>query len=210
MLNNLTIMGRIVADPEIKNVGNNIPVANFRIAVDSDFKDGNGNKKTAFLDCQAWRNTANYIGKYFRKGRMIIIQGHLDTQEWEKDGQKHSRVIIVVDNAYFGDSKKEDGQGAPAGNNPSYGAQQGGYAPAPQQGGYGAPQGGYAPAPQQGGYGAPGGYAPAPQQGGYGAPQGGYAPAPQQGGYGAPGGYATPNPPGNFAMLEDDDAQLPF
>ena len=194
MLNNLTIMGRLTTDPEIRSVGNNIPVANFRIAVDSDFKDANGNKKTAFLDCQAWRNTANYIGKYFTKGRMIVIQGHLDVQEWEKDGQKHSRVIIIVDNAYFGDSKKDDNQGAStgnyAGNNPNYGAQQGGYTPAPQQNGY-------APAPQQGGYPA------APQQGGYPA-------APQQGGYGAPNGWATPNAPGNFAMLDDDDAQLPF
>ena len=203
MLNNLTIMGRIVADPEVKSVGNNVPVANFRIAVDSDFKDASGNKKTAFLSCQAWRNTANYIGKYFTKGRMIVIQGHLDVNEWEKDGRKNSQVIIIVDNAYFGDSKKDDG------NQGSYGApapQQGGYAPAP---GYGAPS-----APQYGasGYGAPAAPqfgAPAPQQGGY-APAPGYgAPAAPQ--YGAPGGWATPNgQSGDFVMLTDDDAQLPF
>ena len=206
MLNNLTIMGRLVSDPEVKNVGNNTPVANFRIAVDSDFKDRSGNKKTIFLDCQAWNAGANYIGKYFRKGRMIVIQGRLDVNDWEKDGQKHSRAIIVVDNAYFGDSKKEDGN-------------QGGYGQPAQGNGYGQPAQGYgAPAPGYGqpaqGYNAPGanpGYgAPAPSYGqppqGYGAPGYGTPSAPQ---YGAPG-WGAPNAAQDFAMLTDDDAQLPF
>ena len=194
-LNRITIMGRLVRDPELRRTGSGVAVTRFRIAVDSDYKDGNGNKKTVYVDCQAWRTSAEYICKYFTKGRMIVVDGKLDQDEWtDKENNKRSGHLIIVDSAYFGDSKKDDNQSAPtgnyAGNNPNYGAQQSGYAPAPQQGGY-------APAPQQSGY------APAPQQGGF-------APAPQQGGYGTPNGWASPTAPGNFVMLDDDDAQLPF
>ena len=194
MLNNLSIMGRLTADPEVKSVGgNNRRVANFRIAVDSDFKDQNGNRKTAFLECQAWGPNADYIGKYFTKGRMIIVVGHLDVNEWEKDGQKHSRVIIVVDNAYFGDSKRDGGNSAPAGGN--------GYNAPAGSNGYNAPAGGN-------GYGAPvggNGYGAPAAQAGYGGFSAPAAPA------GQPTGYAPASGGRNdFAVLDDEDVKLPF
>ena len=194
MLNRTTIMGRLTRDPELRRTGNGVAVTSFRIAVKSDYKDGNDNKKTIYVDCQAWRTGAEYICKYFTKGRMIVVDGKLDLNEWtDKDNNKRSNLFILVDSAYFGDSKKDDGNqsGSYGGNGAGYGAPA---APAPN---YGAPA---APAPS---YGTP--------QGGYAAPQrGGYA-APQRGGYAGPNQWATPNgQSGNFAMLDDDDAQLPF
>ena len=148
MLNHITIMGRLVRDPELRRTGSGVAVASFRVAVDRDFvsKEG-GERKADFIDCVAWRQTGEFISKYFTKGRMIVVDGRLEMRDWtDKDGNKRTSAEVVVANAYFGDSKRE-------GDGGSYSA-----APVPSYGSYSAP-----------------------------------APATS-----------------DFAMLEDDDAQLPF
>ena len=155
MLNHITLMGRLVRDPELRRTGSGIAVASFRIAVDRDYspKDG-GERKADFIDCVAWRQTGEFVSKYFTKGRMAVVSGRLQIRNWtDKDGNKRRSAEVVADNVYFGDSKRE---GESSGS--SYGA-----------GSYSAP--------------AAGGI----------------------------GGYAAPMAPASdFAMLSDDDAQLPF
>ena len=148
MLNHITLMGRLVRDPELRRTGSGIAVASFRIAVDRDFapKDG-GERKADFIDCVAWRQTGEFISKYFTKGRMIVVSGRLQIRSWtDKDGNKRRTAEVVADNCYFGDSRRE-------GDSSGYSA------PAPSYGGYSAP--------------------------------------------------ATA-PASDFAMLDDNDAQLPF
>lgn len=172
MLNHITIMGRLTRDPECRRTGSGIPVTSFTVAVDRDFGGQDGQKETDFIDCVAWRNTAEFVHNYFSKGRMIVVSGKLQIRSWtDKDNHKRKTAEVVADNCYFGDSKNDGSQS--------------------NQGGYSAPAGGYsAPAP---GYGAPAGYGTGGQYGSYG------------------GGYAAPAAPGSdFAMLDDDDAQLPF
>ena len=158
MLNHITIMGRLVRDPELRRTGSGIAVASFTVAVDRDFgsRDG-GERETDFIDCVAWRQTGEFVSKYFTKGRMIVVSGRLQIRSWnDKDGNKRRTAEVVADNCYFGDSRR-DGE-----STGSYG---------------GNTYGGNA-------------YS---------------APAPSYGGYSAPAAPAS-----DFAMLEDDDAQLPF
>ena len=113
MLNVCTIMGRLVRDPELRRTGSGIAVASFTLAVEDDFKDKDGNKKTIFIDCIAWRGTGEFISKYFTKGSMAIVQGKLDVREWtDRDGNKRRNTEIVVENVYFGESKKDHAQPA--------------------------------------------------------------------------------------------------
>ena len=151
MLNHITIMGRLTRDPELRRTGTGIAVASFTVAVDRDFggKDG-GEKETDFIDCVAWRQTGEFVSKYFTKGRMIVVSGRLQIRSWtDKDGNKRRTAEVVADNCYFGDSKRE--------GESSYGSS------------YSAPAGN------------------------------------------AYGGYSAPAAPASdFAMLSDDDAQLPF
>lgn len=99
-------MGRLVKNPEFKTTNSGIAVCNFTIAVDRDYK--NGDEKVAdFVDCTAWRGTAEFVNKYFTKGRMIIVSGELQSQKWEKDGNKRVSWGIQVRNVYFGDSKRD-------------------------------------------------------------------------------------------------------
>ena len=167
MLNHIVIMGRLVRDPELRRTGSGVAVASFRVAVDRDFapKDG-GERKADFIDCVAWRQTGEFISKYFAKGRMIVVDGRLEMRDWtDKDGNKRTSAEIVVANAYFGDSKRDnDGGNSSYGGNAYGGNNYGGSS-------YSAP-----------------------------------APAPSYGGYSAPASA----PASDFAMLEDDDAQLPF
>ena len=160
MLNHITIMGRLTRDPELRRTGSGIAVASFSLAVDRDYspRDG-GERETDFIDCVAWRQTGEFVSKYFTKGRMAVVSGRLQIRSWtDKDGNKRRTAEVVADNVYFGDSKRDsDSNGSYGGN--SYG-----------------------------------GYAPS-------AP----AAAPSYGGYAAPS-----NPASDFAMLDDDDAQLPF
>ena len=150
MLNHITIMGRFVRDPELRRTGSGIAVTSFTLAVDRDFKASSGGEKEVdFIDCVAWRQTGEFVSKYFTRGRMAVVSGKLQIRSWtDKDGNKRRTAEVIADNVYFADSKTE---------NASSGTQQA-------------------------------------------------APA----SYGSPA-YSAPNyPPSDFAMLEDDDAQLPF
>ena len=162
MLNHITIMGRLTRDPELRRTGSGVAVASFTVAVDRDFggRDG-GEKETDFIDCVAWRQTGEFVSKYFTKGRMIVVSGRLQIRNWtDKEGNKRRSAEVVADNCYFGDSKRENEGGSSFGGN-TYGGN--------SYGNYGAPSGNY-------------------------------------GGYSAPAGA----PASDFAMLDDDDAQLPF
>ena len=172
MLNHITIMGRLTRDPELRRTGSGIAVASFSVAVDRDFggRDG-GEKETDFIDCVAWRQTGEFVSKYFTKGRMIVVSGRLQMRNWtDKDGNKRRSAEIVADNVYFGDSKRDsEGSGSYGGNS---------YGNTGNSGSYGS----------------------------YNAPAPASAPAPSYGGYNPPAGPSA----SDFAMLEDDDAQLPF
>ena len=162
MLNHVTIMGRLTRDPELRRTGSGIAVASFTVAVDRDFggRDG-GEKETDFIDCVAWRQTGEFVSKYFTKGRMIVVSGRLQIRSWtDKDGNKRRTAEVVADNCYFGDSRRDSEGGSSYGGN-TYGGSSYGSA-----------------------------YS---------------APAPSYGGYSAPAAPAS-----DFAMLDDDDAQLPF
>ena len=107
MLNNIIIMGRLVKAPELKSTKSGISVLSFSVANERDFAKGE-EKKTDFIDCVAWRSTAEFISKYFKKGSMIVVQGRLQSRKWEdRDGNKRTSWEIQVNNAYFGESKKE-------------------------------------------------------------------------------------------------------
>ena len=162
MLNHITIMGRLVRDPELRRTGSGVAVTNFCVAVDRDYvaKDG-GERKTDFINCFAWRGTGEFIAKYFTKGRMIVVDGRLEMRDWtDKDGNKRTSAEINVDNAYFGDSKRDGDNGGSFGGNQFGGNSFGGNS-------FG------------------------------GNNYGSYAPQ-------------ASAPASDFAMLEDDDAQLPF
>jgi single-strand DNA-binding protein len=110
MLNHITIMGRMTRDPELRRTGSGIAVASFTVAVDRDFsgKDG-GEKETDFIDCVAWRQTGEFVSKYFAKGSMIVVAGRLQIRGWtDKDGNKRRSAEVVADNVYFGDSKNSN------------------------------------------------------------------------------------------------------
>ena len=157
MLNHIVIMGRLTRDPELRRTGSGVAVTSFSLAVDRDFapKDG-GERETDFIDCVAWRQTGEFVSKYFTKGRMAVVSGRLQIRSWtDKDGNKRRAAEVVADNVYFGESKRTE----------------------QHTGGYNAPAPGYSSAP-----------------------------APSYGGYTAPASA----PASDFAMLEDDDAQLPF
>ena len=154
MLNHITIMGRLTRDPELRRTGSGVAVASFTVAVDRDFsgRDG-GERETDFIDCVAWRNSGEFVSKYFTKGSMIVVSGRLQIRSWtDKDGNKRRTAEVVADNVYFGDSRKEE-SGNAYNSGFSYGS-----APAPAYGTYSAPS----------------------------------------------------VPASDFAMLSDDDAQLPF
>ena len=158
MLNRVTLMGRLVADPELRSTASNLSVCSFRIAVDRDYKKGD-QKETDFIDIVAWRSTAEFVANYFNKGRMIAVDGRLQIRPWEdKDGNKRFATEVVADNVYFGDSRpnqnSQNGQNSQTGY-PAAGGDYGGY-PA-QDGSYGGcpAYGGYPPADGYGAYECP-------------------------------------------------------
>mgnify|MGYP000778451318 CR=1 FL=1 len=163
MLNHIVIMGRLTRDPELRRTGSGTAVTSFSLAVDRDFKSQSGEKETDFIDVVAWRSTAEFVSKYFTKGRMAVVSGRLQIRNWtDKEGNKRRSAEVVADNVYFGESKR--GNEGASSYNSSYGNSNSGYTGNP---------------------------APAPSYGG---------------GYSAPAAA----PASDFAMLEDDDAQLPF
>ena len=116
MLNNVSLIGRMAADPELRNTQSGIPVTSFRIAVDRTFVPKGQEKQTDWIDIVVWRNTAEFVEKYFRKGSMIAVQGSIQTRSYtDKDGNKRTAFEVVADNVFFGESKRDSG-GAPAGN----------------------------------------------------------------------------------------------
>ena len=149
MLNHITLMGRLVRDPELRRTGSGVAVASFTVAVDRDFVAEGKERKADFINCVAWRQTGEFISRYFAKGRVIVVDGRLEMRDWtDKEGNKRTSAEVIVDNAYFGDSKRSDGTAGDSG-----------------------------------------------------------APVSQSfGGFGA----NAPAPASDFAMLDDDDAQLPF
>ena len=111
MLNHIVIMGRLTRDPELRYTQSQTPVASFTVAVDRDFggRDG-GEKQTDFIDCVAWRQTAEFVNKYFTKGSMAAVSGRLQIRDWtDRDGGKRRSAEIVVENIYFGESRRRDG-----------------------------------------------------------------------------------------------------
>ena len=115
MLNHIVIMGRLVRDPEYRATASGLSVANFSVAVDRDFSGQSGEKETDFIDCVAWRKTAEFVTKYFTKGSLIVVSGRLQIRSWtDKDGNKRRTAEIVADNVYFGGSKNSsDAQSTP-------------------------------------------------------------------------------------------------
>lgn len=108
MLNHITVMGRITRDPELRRTNNGVAVTSFTVAVDRDFAPNGGEKETDFIDCVAWKHTAEFVNNYFGKGRMIVVSGRLQIRSWtDKDGNKRKNAEIVADNVYFGDSKND-------------------------------------------------------------------------------------------------------
>lgn len=113
MLNRIIVMGRMTRDPELRRTGSGTAVASFTVAVDRDFKSLSGEKETDFIDVVAWRNTAEFVSKYFSKGRMAVVEGRLQIRDWtDKDGNKRRTAEIVADSVYFGDSKRDGGDTA--------------------------------------------------------------------------------------------------
>jgi single-strand DNA-binding protein len=110
MLNHITIMGRLTRDPELRRTGSGVAVASFTVAVDRDFASReSGERETDFIDCVAWRQTGEFVSKYFTKGRMAVVSGRLQIRSWtDKDGNKRRTAEVVADQVYFGDSKKDD------------------------------------------------------------------------------------------------------
>lgn len=127
MLNKIFLMGRLTRDPELRRTQSGTPVTSFSLAVDRDFKGQNGEKETDFIDVIAWRATAEFVSKYFTKGRMAVVEGRLQIRDYtDRDGNKRRVAEVVADNVYFGDSnKREDTHGyAPAyGSAPASGGQ---------------------------------------------------------------------------------------
>lgn len=108
MLNNIVLMGRLTKDPELRRTGSGTAVANFTLAVDRDFGAKDGEKETDFIDCVAWRQTGEFVSKYFTKGRMAVVIGRLQIRSYtDKDGIKRRNAEVVADMVYFGDSKKD-------------------------------------------------------------------------------------------------------
>lgn len=123
MLNKIFIMGRLTRDPELRRTQSGTPVTSFSLAVDRDYKTQSGEKETDFIDVVAWRATAEFVAKYFTKGRMAVVEGRLQIRAWQdKEGNNRRSAEVVADNVYFGDSKRDGGDNS--GYNP-------GYAPAP-------------------------------------------------------------------------------
>lgn len=113
MLNHVTIMGRLTRDPELRHTQSGTAVTSFTLAVDRDFKDKNsGETATDFIDIVAWRQTAEFVSRYFHKGRMAVVDGRLQTRSYQdRDGNKRTAVEVVSDHVYFGDSKKKESEG---------------------------------------------------------------------------------------------------
>lgn len=131
MLNHITLMGRLTRDVELRRTGSGVAVASFTVAVDRDIANKQtGEKEVDFIDIVAWRSTAEFVSKYFSKGRMAVVSGRLQIRNWtDKDGNKRRTAEVLADSVYFGDSKKDDSTGQAQNYNSGVG-HYGGTAPA--------------------------------------------------------------------------------
>lgn len=109
MLNKIIIMGRLTRDPELRRTGSGLAVASFSVAVDRDYPNKDtGERETDFINCVAWRQTGEFVNKWFSKGSMIVVSGRLQMRNWmDKDGNKRTTAEVVAENVYFGESKKD-------------------------------------------------------------------------------------------------------
>ena len=117
MLNVAVLMGRLVADPELRHTPNGVSVTSFTVAVDRSYVKSGTERQTDFIDIVAWRNTAEFVCKYFRKGQLAAVQGVIQTRSYtDKDGNKRKAVEIIADNVHFAEPKRD---GAPSGGYPA-------------------------------------------------------------------------------------------
>jgi len=138
VLNHIVLMGRLTRDPELRRTGSGVAVASFTLAVDRDYAAQGAEKETDFVDIVAWRNTAEFVSKYFAKGRMAVVTGRLQIRNWQdKEGNKRRSAEVVADNVYFGDSKRDNADGGSFNQSQGY-AQS--FNQVPQQPAYQAPQ----------------------------------------------------------------------
>lgn len=108
MLNTITIMGRLVRPPELRYTQSNTPVTSFTVAVDRDYQSGGTDRQTDFIDCVAWRSTAEFVSKYFTQGSMAVVTGRLQSRKWQdKNGNNRTAWEVVADSVYFGESKRD-------------------------------------------------------------------------------------------------------
>ena len=115
MLNKIILMGRLTRDPELRRTRSGTAVTSFSLAVDRDYKPQDGERETDFIDIVAWRSTAEFVSKYFTKGRMAVVEGRLQVRDWtDKDGNKRSSTEVLADSVYFGDRKRSESD-TPAG-----------------------------------------------------------------------------------------------
>lgn len=132
MLNKIVLMGRLTRDPELRRTQSGTAVTSFSLAVDRDFKSQSGEKETDFIDIVAWRSTAEFVSKYFSKGRMAVVEGRLQLRDWtDKEGGKRRSAEVVAENVYFGDSKRDADGGGFNQSAPAYGGPAASRAPAP-------------------------------------------------------------------------------
>ena len=116
MLNKIAVMGRLTRDPELRHTESGVAVCSFSVACDRDYKAENAEREADFIDVVAWRSTAEFVSKYFAKGRMAVVEGRLQSRKWtDKNGQNRISWEIIADNVYFGDSKPK-GAGASEGD----------------------------------------------------------------------------------------------
>ena len=206
MLNKIFLMGRLARDPELRRTQTGTPVASFRLAVDRDFKDKNtGERATDWIDVVAWRQTAEFVSRYFTKGRMAVVEGRLQIRDWtDKDGNKRTSAEVVADNVYFGDSRRDgsDRQDngytnyAPGGNGGNYGGNGGGNGGSYGGGNYNGSGNSSAPSGGRNNSRAGDGYSE------YGYTASKYGPATMY-------TKQSPNEP-SFSELDGDDGELPF
>ena len=113
MLNRIILMGRLTRDPELRHTQTGTAVASFSLAVDRDFKDKQtGERSTDFIDVVAWRQTGEFVSRYFTKGRMAVVEGRLQSRKYtDRDGNSRTAFEVVADNVYFGDSKRDGESG---------------------------------------------------------------------------------------------------
>lgn len=109
MVNNVVVMGRLTRDPELKQTASNVPMATFRIACERDYKSRDGKRETDFIDIIAWRQTAEFVSRFFTKGRLVVVTGKMQSRNWEdKDGNKRTNLEVVAESVYFADSKRDE------------------------------------------------------------------------------------------------------